>query len=118
GGNAKELKQLPPGTRLGHNQTAFRGGFRVWTVEGVQTLWGGEEHHIPPLRPLALRLVLARRAAGKSQPGVCQQWRWTGMAVTQGLVFVASLRLSGSSYAKHYCRSVGDDQQYPTVLLT
>ncbi len=35
-----ELKRLPPGTRLGHNQTAFRGGFRLWTLEDVQTLVG------------------------------------------------------------------------------
>lgn len=30
GGNAKKLKKLPPGTRLGHNQNAFRGGFELW----------------------------------------------------------------------------------------
>lgn len=30
GGNAKRLNQLPPGARLGHNQTAFRGGYRIW----------------------------------------------------------------------------------------
>jgi len=35
GGNAKKLKQLPHGMRLGHNQTAFRGGFRLWGVEDV-----------------------------------------------------------------------------------
>jgi len=34
GGNARHLKRLPPGTRLGHNQTAFRDGFRLWTLEG------------------------------------------------------------------------------------
>ncbi len=33
GGNAKLLKQLPAGARVGHNQTAFRGGFRVWGVD-------------------------------------------------------------------------------------
>ena len=57
GGNAKQLKQLPPGTRLGHNQTAFRGGFRLWTLEDVQTLAGEDEHHIPPLRALEWRLI-------------------------------------------------------------
>jgi polyphosphate glucokinase len=57
GGNAKQLKQLPPGTRLGHNQTAFRGGFRLWTLEDVQTLSGDEEHHTPPLRALEWRLI-------------------------------------------------------------
>jgi polyphosphate glucokinase len=32
GGNAKRLRaDLPPGIRLGHNLTAFRGGFRLWS---------------------------------------------------------------------------------------
>jgi predicted NBD/HSP70 family sugar kinase len=30
GGNSKKLKNLPPGCRLGHNENAFRGGFRMW----------------------------------------------------------------------------------------
>jgi hypothetical protein len=30
GGNAKLVKELPPGVRLGHNGRAFTGGFRVW----------------------------------------------------------------------------------------
>jgi polyphosphate glucokinase len=30
GGNAKFLKTLPPGCRLGSNSTAFTGGFRLW----------------------------------------------------------------------------------------
>jgi polyphosphate glucokinase len=30
GGNAKLLKTLPPGARLGDNNNAFRGGFRLW----------------------------------------------------------------------------------------
>ena len=30
GGNAKLLKRLPPGTRLGDNANAFLGGFRLW----------------------------------------------------------------------------------------
>ena len=38
GGNAKKLKKLPPGVRLGHNLTAFRGGFRLWNIEDTQTL--------------------------------------------------------------------------------
>ena len=28
--NVKKLKKLPPGTRLGNNQNAFLGGFRMW----------------------------------------------------------------------------------------
>ncbi len=30
GGNAKLLKEIPPGCRLGDNATAFIGGFRLW----------------------------------------------------------------------------------------
>jgi polyphosphate glucokinase len=30
GGDAKLLKKLPPGARLGNNTYAFRGGFRLW----------------------------------------------------------------------------------------
>jgi len=30
GGNNKKLKELPPHARLGNNENAFRGGFRVW----------------------------------------------------------------------------------------
>jgi polyphosphate glucokinase len=30
GGNAKLLKRLPPGARLGDNNNSFRGGFRLW----------------------------------------------------------------------------------------
>jgi polyphosphate glucokinase len=33
GGNAKKLKPLPPGARLGDNANAFLGGFRLWEVE-------------------------------------------------------------------------------------
>jgi hypothetical protein len=35
GGNAKKVKDLPPGARMGHNLTAFRGGFRLWGLDGV-----------------------------------------------------------------------------------
>ncbi len=30
GGNSKKLKDLPPGARLGDNENAFVGGFRMW----------------------------------------------------------------------------------------
>lgn len=30
GGNAKQMKKLPPGVELGDNTNAFRGGFRLW----------------------------------------------------------------------------------------
>ena len=34
GGNAKELKDLPAGCRLGNNTNAFEGGFRLWKSTG------------------------------------------------------------------------------------
>ena len=34
GGNAKMLKKLPAGARLGSNTNAFRGGFRIWRAGG------------------------------------------------------------------------------------
>ena len=37
GGNAKLIKDPPPGARLGHNLTAFRGGMRLWTMESMHT---------------------------------------------------------------------------------
>ncbi len=30
GGNARDLGELPPNCRLGHNEDAFLGGFRLW----------------------------------------------------------------------------------------
>lgn len=33
GGNAKKLKDLPPGCRLGSNANAFLGGFRLWEAD-------------------------------------------------------------------------------------
>lgn len=35
GGNAKLLKQLPPGCRAGNNANAFLGGFRLWEAPRV-----------------------------------------------------------------------------------
>jgi polyphosphate glucokinase len=53
GGNSKEVKELPAGARLGHNQTAFRGGFRLWNLEDVQTLSPGEIQECPGPPPTA-----------------------------------------------------------------
>jgi polyphosphate glucokinase len=33
GGNARKLKKLPPGARMGNNQNAMLGGFRLWEGE-------------------------------------------------------------------------------------
>jgi polyphosphate glucokinase len=38
GGNSKKVRRPPAGARLGHNLTAFRGGFRLWHLDDVQTL--------------------------------------------------------------------------------
>jgi polyphosphate glucokinase len=34
GGNAKLLKDIPAGARLGANANAFKGGFRLWEQKG------------------------------------------------------------------------------------
>jgi hypothetical protein len=60
GGNAKRLKQLPHGLRIGHNQTAFRGGFRLWAVDDVPALSAdhGESHqHVESRQPNEWRLL-------------------------------------------------------------
>ena len=36
GGNNRKLKKLPPGAKLGSNQHAFEGGFRMWANEEKQ----------------------------------------------------------------------------------
>lgn len=38
GGNAKLLKQLPPGCRAGNNANAFIGGFRLWEEPRIHQL--------------------------------------------------------------------------------
>jgi polyphosphate glucokinase len=38
GGNSKTLKELPPGARMGHNLTSFRGGLRLWHLPDLTTL--------------------------------------------------------------------------------
>lgn len=42
GGNAKLVKSLPAGGRLGHNQTAFLGGFRLWGIDEYNPNPGNE----------------------------------------------------------------------------
>jgi hypothetical protein len=37
GGNSKKLKKLPPGARLGNNNNAFIGGFRLWRSNSART---------------------------------------------------------------------------------
>jgi polyphosphate glucokinase len=58
GGNAKKIKSPPGGSRLSNNLTAFRGGYRLWHVEDVQTL-SPEENDRPPVppQPVEWRLI-------------------------------------------------------------
>ncbi len=35
GGNARKLKKMPTGARLGNNDFAFVGGFRIWRAGGI-----------------------------------------------------------------------------------
>jgi polyphosphate glucokinase len=51
GGNSSEVKEIPAGARLGHNQTAFRGGFRLWNLDDVRTLSPEETHECLPVPP-------------------------------------------------------------------
>jgi polyphosphate glucokinase len=56
GGNAKLLKNNPPpGSRMGHNLTAFRGGFRLWGLEGVPVQ--GTDHLDAPAPATEWRLI-------------------------------------------------------------
>jgi polyphosphate glucokinase len=57
GGNAKVLTDLPPGARLGHNLTAFRGGFRLWSLEDVATLSTENAHAEFDRRPRDWRMI-------------------------------------------------------------
>jgi polyphosphate glucokinase len=57
GGNAKEIKVQPPGSRLSNNLTAFRGGFRMWHLEDVRTLQNGDDQPPAPPKPAEWRLI-------------------------------------------------------------
>ena len=68
GGNAKRLKpDLPPGIRLGHNLTAFRGGFRLWNGDANTAKLNGSAHVTYPTtwydrsRALSFEATLAAR---------------------------------------------------------
>jgi hypothetical protein len=57
GGNAKHVGKLPPGARLGHNLTAFRGGFRLWSVEDVWELAATSGELAVPQAPQPFRML-------------------------------------------------------------
>ena len=57
GGNAKHVKEMPPGTRLGHNLTAFRGGVRLWGVGDTWVLAASGGESAQPTASEALRMI-------------------------------------------------------------
>lgn len=57
GGNAKKVKDSIPGTRRGHNLTAFRGGFRLWNLENIPTHDSEAPEPKPVAAPVAWRLI-------------------------------------------------------------
>jgi hypothetical protein len=59
GGNAKLIRELPNNVRLGHNLTAFRGGFRLWNLEDIKPLSpeGEDATHRKARKPAAWRVV-------------------------------------------------------------
>src|SRR5207302_4656708 len=48
GGNAKEVGEPPPWSRLGSNLCAFRGGYRLWGLELIATLTPDGRQEEPP----------------------------------------------------------------------
>ena len=57
GGNAKYLKKVETGTRIGHNMAAFRGGFRLWNLPDVSTLNAEDEAPVAPLPVAEWRVI-------------------------------------------------------------
>ncbi|VTS02978.1 Uncharacterized protein OS=Mesorhizobium sp. L48C026A00 GN=X737_20295 PE=4 SV=1 [Gemmata massiliana] len=57
GGNAKQIKVQPPGSRLSNNLTAFRGGFRLWHLDDVHTLRDGDEQPPEPPKIAEWRMI-------------------------------------------------------------
>jgi polyphosphate glucokinase len=55
GGNAKKLKGLPPGTRLGDNASAFVGGLRLWEADGKRPRAFAWETNDAPKTPVRAR---------------------------------------------------------------
>jgi polyphosphate glucokinase len=51
GGNAKLLKTLPPGCKLGDNSSAFTGGFRLWDRPVEQAKWKPAREPVPFREP-------------------------------------------------------------------
>jgi polyphosphate glucokinase len=58
GGNAKQILEPPHGARLSNNLTAFRGGYRLWHLDDVQTLSVTDSEKPPaPEPPASWRVI-------------------------------------------------------------
>ena len=57
GGNAKLVKDLPHGVRVGHNHAAFRGGFRLWNLDDVPMHSPDGEADAQPAGPIEWRVA-------------------------------------------------------------
>jgi polyphosphate glucokinase len=57
GGNTKKVGQPPPWSRLGSNQCAFRGGYRLWGLELIPTLNPDGRQEEPPAADREWRMV-------------------------------------------------------------
>jgi polyphosphate glucokinase len=58
GGNAKKLKKLPPGCRLGDNAFAFLGGYRMWEPASVRMALGSSRR---------VRVAARKKAVSKTR---------------------------------------------------
>jgi polyphosphate glucokinase len=58
GGNAKNLKKLPPGCRTGDNAYAFIGGFRMWETGETKPTPGGA---LQKVQGIAFRNLITRQ---------------------------------------------------------
>jgi hypothetical protein len=69
GGNIKKLNKLPPGTRLGNNENAFLGGFRIWADSQTGSNSKTLDSHVPMLRYRCIRAP-QRSLAGSERPRI------------------------------------------------
>jgi polyphosphate glucokinase len=61
GGNAKIIKKLPLGARMGHNNAAFRGGFRLWETDHDWLLAASSAASVQTETPVRRKKKVARR---------------------------------------------------------
>jgi polyphosphate glucokinase len=72
GGNAKELKDLPPRSRLGDNGNAFVGGFRLWAAAPGSAAAPGKRSR-PRKAPAKKAAAAKRDPAAKKKPAAAKR---------------------------------------------